>query len=119
MTDRKAFHRWLRWLRKNFPLLYPCRVLLVDHGRVPGGGQGHCCVIYEDDGCPPTRFVIHIDRSLNWRETQATLWEEWAHALRMHLLHVGDVSEHDDLYGTIFNWIKREWTDEENQESQA
>ncbi len=63
MTDRKLFRYWLRWLRKHFPLNYPCRVLLVERRLVPSKGEGQCVGWHYPPSRQPTGFTIYIDRA--------------------------------------------------------
>ena len=116
MTDRKLLNRWLRWLKRKFPLIYPVRVLLVPRNKVPECGDGHCTCNYTVGNKHPDRFTIHLADDLNWRETQGTLWEAWAHAQRMHLFLVGDPQDHDEVYAVLFNRIQQGWNQHVSQE---
>src|SRR5688572_31686073 len=104
MTDRKKFRQCCAWLRKGFRLSYPATVRLVPKSTLPANTMG-VCHAYEDDDDRPCRFEIKIDDSLNESETLETLWEEWAHALRLHANHAGDSENHDAVYGAWFNLI--------------
>jgi hypothetical protein len=80
---------------------------LVDPKRLPPDHMGMCYAHF-DEANNPCAFAIHVSRSLDWQAAQSTLFEEWAHALRMHC-KAGDVEKHDDVFGAWFNTIRRTW----------
>lgn len=117
MRNRSEFCRWVRQLRREFPGLYPVRVMLVPGGRIPGA-WGDCVVTLDGDGMPE-RFLIRVADNQSEQQTRETLWEEWAHYLRLHLPMVGKAACHDELYGVIFNLIKRRHHDGEDGNQEA
>lgn len=62
--------------------------------------------MYEDHS-----FAVHISNSLSYDSMVDTLWEEWAHVLRLHHPHVDGSEVHDEIYGAIFNKIKAKFSD--------
>ena len=112
MTDRKKFQAWVRWLRRKFRGERPVRVSLVPQSVLPGD-CGECRPV---EGANGTSYVVSIVDSMNKTMTRDTLWEEWSHYLRFHLPRCGDAAKHDEVYGAIFNFIKRSWADGDEDE---
>lgn len=113
MTSSERFERWKRWLRRRFPLRLPCTIALVPLAELArhGSDEGLCVGIYDDAG-KLVRFRILIRDSMNASQTWATLHEEWAHALRMHLDQIGDSNSHDSIYAAIHGQIMSAYADE-------
>lgn len=109
MTDSAMFREWTRWLRKNFAGTVPVVVRRVSQSRIPTL-CGECEMHWTAKGAPE-RCEIRIVESQGMTTTRDTLWEEWAHYLRMHTPGVGDCDKHDEIYGAFFNLIKRSWDD--------
>ena len=112
----RDFRWWVRWLRRHFPAHYPVRVMHVKPSQL-AKQYGRCEVEY--NGKQIKRFTIRVVDNLPAVAERDTIWEEWAHCLRMHLLHVGDVEGHDQIYGAIFNAIKQSWDDRTQPDQQG
>lgn len=109
MTDRKQFRKWVRELRKLWPLTYPVQVFLV-HPSHPclEGNYGHTYAFGDET---PEKFRIYVTNHINLSSTADTLAEEWAHCLRFHMWK-NNGKAHDAIYSAIFGEIKRTWMDD-------
>lgn len=111
MTDHKKFRKWVRELRKSWPMTYPVFVFFVPPGHKHlEGHDGHTHAFGKEK---PEKFHIYIASNLNSGSTADTLAEEWAHCLRFHMWKNGGKA-HDPIFSAIFGEIKRTWLDDDD-----
>ena len=118
MTDRKLFNHRVRWLRRNFPLSYPVKVLLCSPGKIKKSNPQADLGICEIFGCEPDHerserrpncFRILVRDNLTEENTTQVLFHEWAHALRAHIYLYGDLNADDPIRALIEDEIWRKW----------
>lgn len=107
--ETKQFRRWVRWLRGQFPVLYPVDVRLVRHGVLRAGDCGGFTAYCKPDGTP-SHFCIRVEQHRSDTLVVDSLMEEWAH-MHQSMVAFSNVKTHDEVYGAIFNSIKRRWED--------
>ena len=107
MTDPKQFRKWVRWLRREFPSVYPVRVVKDKGRRLPVNQSGETQVFAE--GMRIERIEVIVRDGMDWELTQDALFHEWAHVLRYHIwgLACPKSDQDDSLFGVIFNKIRR------------
>lgn len=114
MTDTTKLRRWVRELRKAFPVGYPLRVIQV-HPRVlqqaakPGNRDFGDCIDHRDRQGRLLRFTIRLDRTANNSQTADVLVHEYAHALRVQLPAMPGDTDHDEVFSVIHGRIWRHW----------
>lgn len=117
MVDPAKFRKVVSWLRRRFPPCYPvsCRLVTVDQLRRinPAADKG-VCELFDDDNFPaPNSFRVSVVSSLSEEEMITTTIHEWSHVLRMHIRHLGDIHNDDEIFALIENQILRRWHEEE------
>lgn len=91
------------WLRKNYGLPFPCRIIVVSVGRIPG-----CMGEFR---WHEERGLIRIANNLTQALMAETLLEEYAHAIR-HSLPVGvdyEGEPHDGMFWAIYGELVNKW----------
>lgn len=104
MQDRKEFARWVRWLKRHFPVTDTVRVSLVPPSQMEAGDLGETCY-----GNSVTRVRIASNLSIDL--TLETLVHEWAHIRRDHLPEspFDTPGGHDATFYTILGEIDSAW----------
>jgi hypothetical protein len=97
------FMKTKRWLRRRYPLPFPCRVYLRRRAVMDGAAGWFITT--------PKGGRILIDQNLSDSSKAETLLEEWAHAVR----HASPVKvdyerePHDAMFWAILGEITKDW----------
>ncbi len=104
LTSKQAWLKTIRWLRKEFPALFP----IIVRSRVFKSLFGDARLAYKGD--TPFRFLIRINKKKNFDAKIDTLLHEWAHCLTW--LGDGQDEDHSPEWGISHARIYRrflEW----------
>lgn len=99
-----------KWLRRNFPLKYPLRILRVQHKTIVDNDGGTYEAEY--DGY----YILHkdnthkilLDKELKEKKLIETLLHEYAHAIQADNGGMNG-APHDDEFQNIHKKILRKW----------
>lgn len=106
MKSKSIYRSTKRWLRKNYPLPFPCRTL-VRHPSTMKGLHGQFCW---HDG----RAVLWVRANPNEEQMAETLIEEWVHAIR-HAAPIAvdyDGEAHDATFWALYGQVVTRWRQE-------
>lgn len=108
MVLTKAKYRLVKqcgiWLRCTFSTRYPVAIAFEDDL----DGDFGACQIQHKKGTDRWRFLIQLKTSMEPQLLLETLWHEWAHALTMTDLMVGE-DGHSDRFYSVYGQIERAW----------
>jgi hypothetical protein len=104
----KYYLRTKRWLKRNFPLPFPCRVLLRPV-EVMKRHKAHGIFYWHGD-----RAVIWIRNSGREEQMSETLIEEWVHGMRQGTPVKVDYEgePHDAAFWALYGEVTTRWRKE-------